>query len=535
MSVQIPNKSNCVRILEKDQKIFFHYGEGYHYEALPKGSRVVYPPPSVPGIVDVDGAIEQALNHPLGCDPLSAQLRPGMKVTIAFDDISLPLPPMTRPDIRERIITKVLEKLSDAGVTDIHLIAAIALHRRMTPDEMRHQLGDQIFDAFYPHQLYNYDAEDKDGNVFLGKTDKGEEVEVSRRAAESDLVIYVNINQSSMNGGNKSFSTGLSTYRTIRHSHNHHTLMRCASFMDTKSSALQHSFDRQGRVIEEHLNIFKIETTINGSCSPKLFSYTTKPIWSMNPLEKLGFRTNQFLSQDFSESEQSLNTKRKIFTDIKAPYQMTSIYAGKTEAFHDKIVDRIYQTSCVPVQGQSDILVIGIPYLSPYDVNSTMNPVLTYVMALGYMFNSYRGKPIVRKGGVMIAIHPFRERFHPIHHPSYIDFYHQVLKDTTDPKVIEEKYEEEFAYNPKYIELYRYSYAFHGVHPFYMWYWGSYALAHLGKVIFVNVKDPRPAEVMGFDTAKSVAEAIEKAKDVVGADPSITNFHLPPYMLLDVE
>ena len=42
------------------------------------------------------------------CEPLHAMLRPGMKVTIAVDDISLPLPPMRTPDVRERVLEIVL-------------------------------------------------------------------------------------------------------------------------------------------------------------------------------------------------------------------------------------------------------------------------------------------------------------------------------------------------------------------------------------------------------------------------------------------
>ena len=50
-----------------------------------------------------------ALLHPDGdSEPLPALLRPGMRLTIAFDDISLPLPPMQAPDIRQRVIEAVL-------------------------------------------------------------------------------------------------------------------------------------------------------------------------------------------------------------------------------------------------------------------------------------------------------------------------------------------------------------------------------------------------------------------------------------------
>ena len=71
-----------------------------------------------------------------------------MKLTIAFDDISLPLPPMRKPDIRQRIIEAVMDMAAEAGVDDVHLIAALALHRRMTEDELRHAVGARVYDSF---------------------------------------------------------------------------------------------------------------------------------------------------------------------------------------------------------------------------------------------------------------------------------------------------------------------------------------------------------------------------------------------------
>ena len=116
------DRSDCIRTIDHPGEHFlFHCGEQFLWQPLPAGTRVVYPPPPLPGLADVDGAIGTALDKPLGADPLSSQLRPGMKVTIAFDDLSLPLPPMRQPDIRQRII-KLLGRCADAGVDDIHLI-----------------------------------------------------------------------------------------------------------------------------------------------------------------------------------------------------------------------------------------------------------------------------------------------------------------------------------------------------------------------------------------------------------------------------
>src|SRR4029077_9824029 len=140
--------------------------------------RVVYPAEPLDPIDDIDEAIRHALLNPIGdSEPLPALLRPDMRLTIAFDDISLPLPPMRSPDIRQRVIEAVLDMAAAAGVDDVELIAALALHRRMTEDELRHAVGDRVYDAFAPDGfLYNHDAEDPDNLAFLGTTPHGEEV-----------------------------------------------------------------------------------------------------------------------------------------------------------------------------------------------------------------------------------------------------------------------------------------------------------------------------------------------------------------------
>jgi hypothetical protein len=185
------------------------------------------------------------------------------------------------------------------------------------------------------------------------------------------------------------------------------------------------------------------------------------------------------------------------------------------------------------VEGQTDILTMGLPYIGPYNVNSTMNPILVAVMGLGYFFNLYINKPLVRQGGVVIITHPTRWEFNPLHHPSYIDFFEQVLSQTTDPVEMAAKFEESFAVDPWYIHLYRKSYAYHGVHPFYMWYWCAHALDHLGGVVVVG-GDREAVRRLGFRPASSFDDGLEIASDIVGTNPSITHLHCPPLLLTEV-
>ncbi len=145
----------------------------------------------------------------------------------------------------------------------------------------------------------------------------------------------------------------------------------------------------------------------------------------------------------------------------------------------------------------------------------------------------YRNKPLVRPGGVVIMFHPVPWEFHQIHHPSYIDFFEEVLSETTDPATIESKYEQRYAEDPWYIHLYRTSHAYHGVHPFYMWYWGAHGRDYAGDVIVVG-GDPRTTARMGYRTAGTFRDALEMASDTVGRSPSITYFHAPPLAIADV-
>src|SRR2546423_13813589 len=69
-------------------------GEDFILEDIPIGTRVIYPTPSIKGFPNREAAIRYAINHPPEMEPLYALLEPGMPVTTAIDDISLPLPPM---------------------------------------------------------------------------------------------------------------------------------------------------------------------------------------------------------------------------------------------------------------------------------------------------------------------------------------------------------------------------------------------------------------------------------------------------------
>lgn len=306
--------------------MLFWHGERFSLERLPADrSRVIYPAEPLPGLADPDAAIRQALLQPLDMEPLPSLLHAGMRLTICFDDASLSLPKMRRPDSRQRIIEAVLDMAAEAGVDDVHIIAALGLHRRMHDYELRHVLGDRIFDAFHPSgALYQHDAEDHANLVVLGETDHGEVLEINRRVAESDLVVYANVNQVAMDGGWKSLVTGVASYRCLSHHHNPESLQNTRSLMDRHHSALHHSIWRMGAVLRDNgPKVFQIESTINNDAFPSPFDFLSKREW-----EWTGRDRATFLATSKALDRTPRRLARRIFHSIEAPYAMTSSRPG---------------------------------------------------------------------------------------------------------------------------------------------------------------------------------------------------------------
>ena len=507
-----------------------HFGEDFLEEDLPVGTRVIYPKPPIQGLPNPRGAIRYALNHPLGCDPLHAQLGPGMKVTVCMDDISLPLPPMLTPDVRQTVLEIVLEMLSDYGIDDVHLIVANSLHRKMTESEMRRMVGSKIHRKFYPDRYYCHDAEDPDGIVNLGMTAQKEPVRLNRRAVESDLVIYVNINLVPMDGGHKSVTVGLCDYESLKPHHEPQTIIDSDGYMDPSRSELSRKCERMGKLVDEHMNVFHIETVLNNRMYFDQLDFLAKNEDDFTEGDKLKLKATIWSLKKMPRA-----AKRAFMHAIPAHFQLIGCYAGRTELVHQKTLERSYEQYAVPVQGQCDILILGIPYISPYNVNSILNPILVQVMGPGYLFNMYRGKPLVRKGGVIILTHPCYDEFDHEFHPSYIEFFNRLLPETRDAFTLREKYEEEFAKNPSYIQMYRRGHAYHGAHPFFMWYWAENGRRHVSRIIAAGAETPHVPQLLGWERAQNLAEAVSMAKSTMGRSAEITMLHLPPIVIPHVE
>ena len=222
----------------------------------------------------------------------TALLRPGMKLTIAFDDICLPLPPMKHarhPPARHRARARArLPRRRRRHPPDRRARAAPpddagraqARRRRRASSTSSTRTASTTTTPRIPT-----------GSSTSARRAHGEAVELSKRAAESDLLVYVNINLVTMDGGHKSVAVGLGTYSSAQGAPQRRT--RCGtarSFMDPAKSELHHSAEppgrgRRGRASRSSTSRRRSTTT----CSTGRCAFLAKPEARWTPREQATF------------------------------------------------------------------------------------------------------------------------------------------------------------------------------------------------------------------------------------------------------
>ncbi|MBZ0253006.1 MAG: hypothetical protein K8I02_06655, partial [Candidatus Methylomirabilis sp.] len=299
---------------------------------------------------------------------------------------------------------------------------------------------------------------------------------------ESDLTVYVNVTLSPMNGGWKSTVVGLSSFRSIRGHHRPFPFSSGKSIMDPKRSSFQKILGEMGGVLRAEMarrgaRLFQLEATVNNSL----------------------------------------------------PSEIIGVHGGEVEAVHARTLAAMSEQVVVDVDGQTDVMVIGLPNADPYSQLSRINPLLVVNLGCAYTFGLYEVAPTVREGGVLILANPFQHQFNALHHPSYIEFFDVLLRRTRDPFELWDSYVDDFARRPEYLHAYRHGYAFHGAHPFFMWNSTVTPRRHCAAIFAAGVEDRRVTERLGLPSFWRVEDAIAAAGALLGkTSPTVTFLPIPP-------
>lgn len=160
-------------------------------------------------------ALDDALDHPIGCESLTAVAAGKRTAAISVCDI-------TRPAPNRLTLPPLLARLHEAGIPaeGITILIATGLHRAATPEEVNTIVGPDIAAAY---RVVSHDARALASHRSLGATGRGTPVYIDERFIAADLHITLGfIEQHLMlgfSGGRKLIAPGLAAQETIKAIH----------------------------------------------------------------------------------------------------------------------------------------------------------------------------------------------------------------------------------------------------------------------------------------------------------------------------
>jgi lactate racemase len=161
---------------------------------------------------DEPGALDAALDSPIGCVPLMSLAAGKKTAAISVCDI-------TRPAPNRVTLPPVLRRLHQAGIPieGVTILIATGLHRGATEDEINTIVGAEIASKY---RIVSHDAKTLSEHRALGTTGRGTPVYIDERFMAADLHITLGfIEQHLMlgfSGGRKLIAPGLAAQETIK-------------------------------------------------------------------------------------------------------------------------------------------------------------------------------------------------------------------------------------------------------------------------------------------------------------------------------
>jgi nickel-dependent lactate racemase len=167
---------------------------------------------SAPALADAAAKLGTALDHPIGCMPLSRLAAGKCTAAISICDI-------TRPAPNRVTLPPLLARLHAAGipVEGVTLLIATGLHRAATPAEIEVILGPEIAAKY---RVVSHDARDFAAHRPLGTTRSGTPVYIDERFMAADLHITLGFVEQHLmlgfSGGRKLVAPGVAAQETIK-------------------------------------------------------------------------------------------------------------------------------------------------------------------------------------------------------------------------------------------------------------------------------------------------------------------------------
>ncbi len=171
--------------------------------------------PFTPEIDNLESAIENAIDNPIGAMKIDQIVKKGKKIAIIIDDGSRPTP-------QDRILPVVLKKLEKCGVEreNVIIVAALGSHRYMTKKELEERVGSEIYKNY---SVINSEFRKDEGLVYVGDTPEGAPIMAARAVMDTDIHIGIGClvphPVMGWGGGGKILFPGIAGEKTVAYFH----------------------------------------------------------------------------------------------------------------------------------------------------------------------------------------------------------------------------------------------------------------------------------------------------------------------------
>lgn len=194
-------------------RLLMNYGrEGLQLELPDDWDVRVIRKRAMPVLQDPPGAVEAALQRPVGCAPLRELASRAKSACILICDITRPVP-------NAIILPPLIRTLMGAGMdpSRIQVLVATGLHRPNEGEELAELVGDPW--VMETVSVENHFARNLQDHVEVGKTGRGVPVLLDRRLVEAELRIVTGLVEphfmAGYSGGRKVIMPGVAYERTI--------------------------------------------------------------------------------------------------------------------------------------------------------------------------------------------------------------------------------------------------------------------------------------------------------------------------------
>ena len=188
------------------------YGSGHLSIEVPDNRTTVIEPTHIDGLADEKMAVLNALQNPVGSQPLLERIPADTKICIAFTDL-------TRATPNERIIPWLLEHLGGPN-DNITLLNQLGTHRANTREELETMLTPEVVANY---RVLNHEPENPEALVQVGTTVDGTPALINRHIVDADLRIITGFIEphffAGFSGGVKGIMPGCAGLETVMSNH----------------------------------------------------------------------------------------------------------------------------------------------------------------------------------------------------------------------------------------------------------------------------------------------------------------------------